>query len=367
MNDRSRGLESMPIDGDAWDFGAAGGDFGNDVPPPRITLLDAMLPGLRDELERGKPPIQWTPAPEPWGAFACRPHTVMVIGSPPATGKTSLVLDVVTRMQLRYQDLRVLVASNEMRTAVMTERIASMHSGIQYGLLRNRDRSGYTAEDIERASQVLSRMGDRLAFVERPFTLEQVHHAAREHRADIVIVDFLQATGTAGSGTDVQQGVASVMRSLRALADSGPCVITTAAMSRQGIAHSRSRVGRTDVNETDMGVFLHASEIEHEADSAYLLLAESGAKVAVSPDEPYEPIRMWLQCVKARDEAKVHVPLWFDGRIQAFSLRDVKKATGPSGGSSNPRKPSPASNSPANTTTKVTKPEKEENNGPWLT
>jgi hypothetical protein len=366
MSERSQSFEAVSMDDDAWDFGAAGGDFGNDVPPPRVTLLDAMLPGLRDELERGEPPSQWTPAPEPWGAFACRPHTVMVIGSPPATGKTSLVLNVVTRMQLRYPELRALVASNEMRTAVMTERIASMHSGIQYGLLRNRDRSGYTAEDIERASKVLSRMGDRLAFVERPFTLEQVHHAAREHRADIVIVDFLQATGTTGSGTDVQHGVASVMRSLRALADSGPCVITTAAMSRQGIAHSRSRVGRTDVNETDMGVFLHASEIEHEADSAYLLLAESGAKVAVSPDEPYEPIRMWLQCVKARDEAKVHVPLWFDGRIQAFSLRDVKKPTDPKRSPANLEKSSPAANAPGTATTRATK-SKEEKNEPWLT
>jgi len=183
-----------------------------------------------------------------------------------------------------------------------------------------------------------------------------------------VFVDFRQASGTTGFGGDVQQGVASVMRTLRALADSGPCVITTAAISRQGIAHSRSRVGRTDVNELDMGVFLHASEIEHEADRAYLLLAESGAKVAVSPDEPYQPIRMWLQCVKARDEAKVHVPLWFDGRFQKFSLRDVTKAKGSTGGSASPWISSPESKRPASTAAKASRPpKKDKKNDPWLT
>jgi archaellum biogenesis ATPase FlaH len=366
MSERPGGLESVPVDGDAWCFGAAGGDFGHDTTPPRITLLDAVLPKLRDELERGEPPIQWTPAPEPWGSLSFRPHTVMVIGSPPATGKTSLVLNVVTRMQMRYPDLRVLVASNEMRTAVMMERILSMHSGVEYRLLRNRDRSRYTKEDIERASQVLGQVGPRLAFLERPFTVEQLHDAAREHRADIVFVDFLQASGTTGFGGDVQQGVASVMRTLRALADSGPCVITTAAMSRQGIAHSRDRVGRVDVNERDMGVFLHASEIEHEADTAYLLLAESGAKVAVSPDEPYEPICMWLQCVKARDEARVHVPLWFDGRFQTFTLRDASK---PSGSSARESKAvsRPRSAGRVGAAAKAAIPTEEKSNDPWLT
>lgn len=366
MNDEQFGNGSTPADTEAWRQLGSIEDFGCETPPPRITLLADSLPRLRDQLERGEPPVVWTPAAEPWGNLEFVPYSVMTIGSPPATGKTSLVLDTNRRMLARYPELRVLVASNEMRTEVMVERILAMHSGIEYGHLRRRDRGHYTPADIEQASAVLEQFGQRLAFVERPFTLEQIHAAARDHRADIVFVDFLQATESTYAGSDVQQGVAHVMRSLRALADTGPCVITTAAMSRQGIAHARTRVGKTDVNDLDMGVFLHASEIEHVTNVAYLLLAEPGAKVAVTPDEPYEPIPMWLQCVKARDDAKVHVPLLFDGRYQTFTLRDPSKPANVRKSVAPPAQSPPRRKQPIPIVAKASIPQEDTKNGRWL-
>lgn len=366
MSDTGFDDDPMPAESDVWGPPGSIEDFGCETPPPRITSLADSLSRLRDHLERGEPPVMWTPAAEPWGNLAFVPYSVMTIGSPPATGKTSLVLDVNRRMLTRYPELRVLVASNEMRTEVMVERILAMHSGIDYGHLRRRDRGQYTPADIERATAVLEQFGQRLAFVERPFTLEQISAAARDHRADIVFVDFLQATESTVAGSDIQQGVAHVMRSLRALADTGPCVVTTAAMSRQGIAHARMRVGKTDCNEADMGVFLHASEIEHMTNVAYLLLAEPGAKVAVTPDEPYEPIPMWLQCVKAREDVKVHVPLLFDGRHQTFTLRDPSKPANARKPIARPAQSPPRGKQPIPMVATGSIPKESVENGRWL-
>jgi archaellum biogenesis ATPase FlaH len=311
-----------------------GSDAAPNRPGPRVTTFSDALESLMSDLECGEPPVEWTPDDKPWASLAVRSGDIHVIGGPPAVGKTSLALNLFDRMLARYPDLRILIASNEMTTATMNERLISMRSGIAYQAIRRRDESAYTAADLERVKAEVAAVSSRLGFVERPFTIEQVHDAAVDFNADIVFVDYLQATGMAERSRDAQQRVAATMRALRALADTGPCVIATAALSRTGIARAQGRVGKTDANALDMGVFLHASEIEHEANVGHLLLAEPGAKVAMGPGEEDEPVRMWLQCVKARDSAKTITPLLFDGRIQKFTVRDVDappaKRTAPS-------------------------------------
>lgn len=300
-----------------------GGCGGRDITGPRVTTFGEALETLMANLERGEPPVEWTPSDRPWASLAFRPGEIHVLGGPPAEGKTSLALNVLDRMLVRYSDLRVLIASNEMSTATMNERLISMRSGIPYRAIRRRDEHAYTAADLDRLKAEWAAMSSRLAFVERPFTIEQVRDVAADFNAGIVFVDYLQGTGMSDGSRDAQQRIAATMRALRALADTGPCVITTAAMSRSGIARAQDRVGKTDVNALDMGVFLHGSEIEHEVNVGHLLLAEPGAKVAMGTDEEGEPIRMWLQCVKARDLVKAMAPLLFDGRTQKFTLRDI--------------------------------------------
>lgn len=322
---------------DEWnaDVIATPGQYGGaERSRPRVKPLAEVLQKLEAALESGEPPVEWTPDDTPWGSLAFRPNSVVTFGAPPAKGKTSLVLNLCSRMLARYPDLRVMIASNEMATDTMVERLVAMRSGKAYRAIRRRDPSVFASADHERAMAEFAQVSSRMGFVERPFTIGQVQEAADEFRADIVFVDFLQASAVGQKTNDDQQRVADVMRSLRALADSGPCVITTAAMSRGGIAHAQNRVGKMDENDMDMSVFLHASEIEHGVDSAYLLLAEPGSQVAIRADEDDTPVRMWLHCVKGRDLMKTHVPLLFDGRTQSFTLREVdgaipsKKAAG---------------------------------------
>jgi hypothetical protein len=113
----------------------------------------------------------------------------------------------------------------------------------------------------------------------------------------------------------------------------------------------KGRAGATRANELDTSIFLHSSEIETNANDAYVLLPEQGAKTAVNHETEYEPIRMWLNHVKARDDMKTNVPVLFDGRYQRFSLRNL--ATESSRRASNPRSTSWDGGKHQGTTTKA--------------
>ena len=296
--------------------------------PAKIRTIKDVLRKRRGEIERRDTPTLWTPDEEPWGNLAFSPGSVCVIGGPGEVGKTALVLDLLIRMLARYPLLRVVIASNDMAIKEIGNRWMANLSGVNLRDIQGNAVAHDQTGKLEAAFELLDRVDDRVQFIERPFTIEQFHAAAVEFRADIAFLDYLQITASAEVRHDSQQQhVARLMLSLRALADFGPCVITTLALSRQGVVHARGRVGRTDANELDMAVFGHAGEIEYMADLGYVLMAESGAQVALKPADEYQPIKTWLQCVKGRNRVKVHVPLLFDGRFQKFTPRnpDEKK------------------------------------------
>lgn len=292
--------------------------------PAKVRTIRDVLGKRRGEIERRDKPMLWTPDEVPWGNLAFSPGSVCVIGGPGEVGKTALVLDIVMRMLARYSSLRVVIASNDMAIKEIGNRWMANLSGVNLRNIQDNSVAHSEINKLEAAYRLLDRVDDRVQFVERPFTIEQFHEAAVEFRADIAFLDYLQITASAEIRHDSQQQhVARLMLSLRALADSGPCVITTLALSRQGVVHARGRVGRTDANELDMAVYGHASEIEYMSDLGYVLMAEPGARVAMRPGDEYQPIKTWLQCVKGRNTVKVHVPLLFDGRIQKFTPRNL--------------------------------------------
>jgi hypothetical protein len=158
-----------------------------------------------------------------------------------------------------------------------------------------------------------------------PFSLEQVIQRAASFRADVVCIDTLQKLRLDGYDGEAGDTVGRIMPMLRDLANTGPCVVAAASISREGVRHVKHRVGKKTYDELDTGVFLHNSEIESTCNDAYTLAVESGAKAIHRIDEAYEPIKMWLQHVKARDELKVSIPLLFDGRYQKFTLRPASQ------------------------------------------
>lgn len=311
-----------------------GFDLIEPVVRPRGTRLSDAVRHVLDDIERGAPPVEWKVADEPWGTFAFRPHSIVVIGGPTSGGKTAFVQCCLTRAMQINPSLRVLVGNNESQTSDLVKRMIALLAGVNLQHVRKHDQAHCTPEKMEQARAIMDGFGDRLHFLERPFTVEQMMLEAEDFGADVVCLDTLQKATLAGYDGDAQDTVRRTMGVLRRLADKGPCVVTAASLSRTGVGHMKDRVGSTETDERDTAIFLHSSEIETNANDAFALLPEKGAKTAARPDQEYEPIKMWLNHVKSRDDAKTNVPLLFDGRYQQFTLRTpANGGTGTSGGS----------------------------------
>lgn len=301
-----------------------GADFGDDVGPGRTMLLADMLETYFTDLEEGVSPVRW-PVGEGWGTLAFRPHSVMVFGGPPNVGKTPLVMNLTWQAMQITPSLRVLVANNESMVPELVEMLTSMLGGINLRHVQSRDRSHCTPEKIAMARNALRAVADRIEFMELPFSLEHAVERAEAFRADIVVIDTLQKLRLEGYDGEVGDRLGRIMPMLRDLASRGPCVVAAAQISREGVKHLQSRVGRTTYDERDTAVFLHSSEIESSCNDAFLLAYEKGARVYQAPNDEYQPLPMWLHHVKARNTLKTNIPLLFDGRYQKFTLRSVEK------------------------------------------
>jgi replicative DNA helicase len=317
---------------DRYDLGMAafeGGDFGDEVPPARTTLLADVLGSVFKEIEEAVPCVEWPVGDDGWGTFAFRPNTIVVVGGPTNVGKTPLILNLLWQAMHITPTLRVLIANNESMTRDLINRLIAMLTEIDLRHIRRRDRAYCSPDKLAAAHAALRSVADRLEFMEMPFTLEQVVQRAAFFRADVVCVDTLQKLRLDGYDGEAGDTVGRIMPMLRDLANKGPCVVAAASISREGVRHLKHRVGKTTYDELDAGVFLHNSEIESSCNDAYTLAVESGAKAAQRVDEDYQLIKMWLHHVKARDELKVNIPLSFDGRYQKFSLRAAEQVRGP--------------------------------------
>jgi replicative DNA helicase len=300
---------------------------------PQVTSLSDAMERVFQDIENRVPPVEWRVADEPWGTYAFRPHSLLVVGAPTSGGKTALLQSSLVMAMQRNPSLRVLVANNESQTNELIQRIIAFLTEVNLRHVRQRDRTHCTPELMAAARDQMAAFRSRLHFVERPFTVDQMALEAKEFGANIVCLDTLQKARLAEYDGDAQDTVRRIMERLRALADQGVCVATAASLSRSGVTHMKARAGSTDSNELDAGIFLHSSEIETHANDAYVLLPERGAKTTFRDDEPYVPIKMWLNHVKSRDDMKTHVPLLFDGRYQRFMLRVIDpKGSRPSSG-----------------------------------
>jgi len=310
-----------------------GADFGpTDVTPPRAStvMLGSFLPGLLDDVLTGQPPPEYQFTNEPWGTLALRPREIMCIGGPPNTGKTALMLQIVTGALLLNPDLRAVFACVEMGERILMERVLSRLSGVYLGKILKRERDEFFAERIEAARAQLESLSNRLMFIRAPFTMMDVRAACDEFGPQIVALDYLQRIPADLSILETRQQVTHTMSAVRALAEQGPAVIAAAALNRQSSSRSQSRAEATDDNVNDLAAFRDSSDIEYSADDA-CVLARAAGNVVTRHGEEYRPKKLVLRHLKSRNSLTMHVPLLFDGRVQSFSLRrwDDQEQDGP--------------------------------------
>lgn len=301
---------------------------------PKFVTGDAVFANWRDDVLTGNGPVVFPhtlPVPE------ISPGQVTLLGGAPGAGKTALVMACVVESLRHAPTLKALVANVEMPPAVLLDRQLARLAGVEAEVIRHRRFTAEHAERLDAGLATVESFVDRLAFLEPPFDLANVAHAADAHGADVIVLDYLQRILPPGDVADPRLRANAVMDMLRQFAGAGCAVLALSAVGR-----SRDNAGRSTYAAGSMSLasFRDSGELEYGADDAFLL----------APVDDADPNVVRLSHLKCRHGAQRTIDLKFDRAHQAFTLLnadvDARPAAAPARGKRG-RKPQPATPDPA--------------------
>ena len=134
-------------------------------------------------------------------------------------------------------------------------------------LIRYRRLTAEHSKAIQRGTEALESLADRLAFVRPPYDLANVARSADAFGADLLLLDYIQRIGAHGEHADRRGAVDATMGSLRQFADAGVAIVVVAALAR-----SKDAKGRSSYNDgLSLASFRETSELEYGADDAFIL------------------------------------------------------------------------------------------------
>lgn len=290
-------LKTLPLTERKFD----GGDHwtvGGDEPPPIPDGMATFEKWATAVLNRHRPASWlWAPPGSRLGAFKIGADSVILVGAPPATGKTAWAGQVyLDAMRAPGQeDLRVLVGCCEMSVGSLMDRHLARLTGVGYTSIQERTYDESARPRILAAMEELRDLMARLEFLTPPFTLEHLSERGTSFGADLIVVDYAQRFDHEKRSSDQRTQANRVMEALRRLADDGRGVIVISAVNRGAYGKDATIAG-----------FRESSELEYGADSAWLLIRE-GDSSAVT-----------LRCVKNRHGRLEDVQVLFDGSRQQF-------------------------------------------------
>ena len=141
--------------------------------------LGSLLGSIQHEWLEGEPPLEFAVARAPWGTLAFRPGDVMAIAAPPGMGKSALISQLLDDAQ-RLNPLAISLTVNvEMTVQTMVERKISRLCGVPLADIARRNRVRYQASHIQPGITTLESIGDRVFFMDSPFTLDRIVEASR--------------------------------------------------------------------------------------------------------------------------------------------------------------------------------------------
>lgn len=274
----------------------------------RYVAGDSLFASWKDDVLTGKGPVIYTHGlPEPEIA----PGIVSLIGGAPASGKTAYIMQVVTEAMRAHDSLRVLVANVEVSPSALLERQLARLSGIKGEVIRHRAFEAEHHERLDVGLATLDSFADRLAFLLPPYDLRNVAMSADEHRADVIVLDYIQRFLLGGDDDkelyDPRLRANAVMDKIRQFAASGCAVLVLSAVGR-----SKDHAGRSTYAASSLSLasFRDSGELESGADDAYVL----------GPIDEEDRFTLRLAHLKARHRGQRSIDLRFDGPYQSFSL-----------------------------------------------
>lgn len=260
----------------------------------------------RGDVLHGASPERWACGPpEIAQAVDLGPGQIVLLGAPPGTGKTALVLQWTFDALAMNADLRGLVANVEMSVPALLDRLLARVSGVPLDVIAGRALDCRQAVVRERVADSLDKVRplvERAAFLEPPFSIAEVAGAMDKTGARLCTLDYLQRIRPEGEHDSQREAIESLMTGLRSLAQAGAGVLAVSAVGRQ---RNHGGSGYAGLN---LASYRGSSELEFAVDSAFLLEAGGdGPELAA------------LRCVKRRNGRPTDVMLRFEGEFQRFT------------------------------------------------
>ena len=257
------------------------------------------------------------------------PGLVSLIGGPPGAGKTALTMQLIVDALRLTPTLKVLVGNVEMTPAVLLERQVARLSGVDLTAIRHRQLRDSHRERIDLATAELRKICDRLCFAKPPITMARIAATAPAFLGSdpgLLLIDYLQRIAPLDKPDGKRDAVDKNMSFLRAVANLGKAVIIVSAMARSKDQNGRSSYG----DGLGLASFRESSELEYDADNAWLLVANDRA----------DKSKMVLRHLKDRHGECRNIELNFDGAHQHFSCQNENATPLPSNGDE-PTEPAP--------------------------
>jgi replicative DNA helicase len=249
------------------------------------------------KLDLDTKPVRFRCGP-PFDALDLRPGRVIVIGAPPASGKTTLTLQVVCDALEQNPDLRAAVGNVEMPAPALAEKMLARFAGVNLEALQDRELLKDERARVDAARR--APLFERIAFLDPPFTMRNLGTTMLDFDARLCVVDYVQRF-TSGEGDD-RERINDVMDCARTMAFGGACVVLVSSVARQ-----KNRSGSSTYEGLSMASFRGSSELEFGADAAFILESDVTAGTAV------------LHCEKQRYRLPRDINLTFDPARQTFT------------------------------------------------
>ncbi len=199
--------------------------------------------------------------------FEIGPGLLMLMGGGPGSGKTTLVLQMVTSAMLMDDDIRCVYASVEVPGRELVERQLAIEADVDYHRLRYReDLLQRDRDKIEAKREIVSdALGGRLCVLDRPHDMRNVKAVVDAIGANLVVLDYLQRIPPAvDCNLEQRHAINATMDLARELCDAGCGVIAVSSLSRPAKK-------TTGYQEASITSFRESGELEYGCDEAWIL------------------------------------------------------------------------------------------------
>jgi replicative DNA helicase len=246
------------------------------------------------------PPTRYDPGPAFIG-LDLRPGRVVLIGSPPGSGKTAATLQIAVDVLRNHPDMKAMIANAETLPEDLLARILARLAELLVGKIMDKSLSRQEKDRLKATLAEHNEALARLAFLKPPFSLDHLAGASDKFRAKLIVVDYIQRFG---HGKDQREELDGCMSNIRGFALEGAAMLVVSSIARH-----KNRNGST-YDGANLASYRGSGELEFGADSAYLLRSDMSAGIA------------GLECVKARFHRPANINLRFSPEYQRFDPGD---------------------------------------------